>query len=305
MAPRIPASDIPRRHWIDALLPAPWRPYIRLARIDRPIGIWLLMLPCWWGVALATPSFPDFVMLALFALGALVMRGAGCTFNDIVDRDFDRRVARTTDRPIPSGQISVRQAVIFALFLLLLSFIILIQFNNFTKLVGLCSLFLVFSYPFAKRYTYWPQAVLGLTFNWGVLVGWSAVHGDLAPPPLVLYGAAFLWTIAYDTVYAHQDKDDDLSIGVKSTALLFGAATRRWLMFFFAGTLLLVALSGWMIGLAWPFYVVLAVTAVHFGWQTASVDLDDPQNCLRIFRSNRTAGLLIFASIVLGQMAVP
>jgi 4-hydroxybenzoate polyprenyltransferase len=277
---------------------------MRLARIDRPIGIWLLMLPCWWGVALATPSFPDLGMLALFALGALVMRGAGCTINDIVDRDFDRRVARTQDRPIPSGQVSARQAVIFALFLSLIGFIILIQFNLFTIFVGISSLLLVFIYPFAKRYTYWPQAVLGLTFNWGVLVGWSAVHADLALPPLVLYGAAILWTIAYDTIYAHQDKDDDLSIGVKSTALLFGSATRWWLLFFFAGTLVLVALSGWSIGLAWPFYAVLAVTAAHFAWQMRSLDLDNPRNCLRVFRSNRYAGLLIFAGIVLGQLAV-
>lgn len=304
MASRSPASDIPRRHWVDALLPTPWRPYMRLARIDRPIGIWLLMLPCWWGVALATPSFPDLGMLALFALGALVMRGAGCTINDIVDRDFDRRVARTQDRPIPSGQVSARQAVIFALFLSLIGFIILIQFNLFTIFVGISSLLLVFIYPFAKRYTYWPQAVLGLTFNWGVLVGWSAVHADLALPPLVLYGAAILWTIAYDTIYAHQDKDDDLSIGVKSTALLFGSATRWWLLFFFAGTLVLVALSGWSIGLAWPFYAVLAVTAAHFAWQMRSLDLDNPRNCLRVFRSNRYAGLLIFAGIVLGQLAV-
>jgi 4-hydroxybenzoate polyprenyltransferase len=297
------ASDIPRGNWIDRGLPARARPYARLARFDRPIGVWLLLLPCWWGVALATPGWPDPGLLALFLAGALVMRGAGCTLNDIADRDFDRRVARTRDRPIPSGQVSVLQACVFAAALCGLGLLILLQFNPFTVAVGAASLLLVGVYPFAKRITDWPQAVLGLTFNWGALVGWSAVTGTLALPPLLLYAAGVFWTLAYDTIYAHQDKDDDLLVGVKSTALRLGSHTRPWLLVFFAAAVALASAAAWSAGLAWPFAPLMAAAALHFAWQALTVDLDDAHNCLAKFRANRHAGLLIFAAIVVGQIA--
>jgi 4-hydroxybenzoate polyprenyltransferase len=238
-------------------------------------------------------------------MGALVMRGAGCTINDIVDRNIDARVARTRDRPIPSGAVSVRQAIAFALILSMIGLMVLIQFNSFTIIVCLLSVALIIVYPFAKRYTHWPQAVLGLTFNWGVLVGWAAVQGQLDAPAFLLYGAAVLWTIAYDTIYAHQDKDDDRLIGVKSTALLFGDRTYRWLVLFFGGTLVLAGISGWWAHMGWPFFAFIALVACHFAWQLSALDLEDPKSCLSVFKSNRAAGLLMFAGIVLGSAYSP
>lgn len=229
------------------------RPYARLARLDRPIGIWLLMFPCWWGTALASPTFPSPWFLILFALGATVMRAAGCVMNDIADRDFDARVARTANRPIASGVISVRQALAFMAALSLVGLLVVMQFNPFTVLLAAASLILVALYPFAKRVTDWPQAVLGLTFNWGALVGWSAVTGGLDLPALLLYAAGFFWTLGYDTIYAHQDKADDAVIGVRSTALRFGNRTRLWLTGFYSvATLLLAAAGGSAGGLGWP-----------------------------------------------------
>jgi 4-hydroxybenzoate polyprenyltransferase len=297
------ASDIPAGDWIDGWIPAGARPYLRLARIDRPIGIWLLMFPCWWSTALATPGWPDLWLLLLFAVGAAMMRGAGCTLNDIADRNFDARVARTAGRPIPSGAVSVRQAIAFMITLCLAGLIVLLQFNPFAIALGAASLILVAIYPFAKRVTYWPQAVLGLTFNWGALLGWAAVRGELACPAVVLYAAGLLWTLGYDTIYAHQDKEDDILVGVKSTALKLGAATKPWLGAFYAGAIGLLALAGVLVELAWPFYVVLAVVAPHFAWQVLDLDLDDPRDCLAKFKSNQAIGLMVFAAIVLGQVA--
>lgn len=252
---------------------------------------------------MATPGWPDPRLLALFAVGAVVMRGAGCTINDVIDRHVDARVARTRDRPLPSGEVSVTQAVAFAITLSLIGFLVLIQFNMVTIGIGVASLALVVVYPLAKRVTHWPQAVLGLTFNWGVLVGWSAVTAGLDAAALTLYGGAVCWTVAYDTIYAHQDKTDDRAVGVKSTALLFGAATHRWLLIFFGAALALAAASGWLANLAWPFYAGLVATAAHFGWQVRTLDIDDPHTCSRLFRSNQYAGLLIFLAIVLGNVA--
>ncbi len=297
------ATDIPGGDWIDRWLPAGARPYARLARLDRPIGIWLLMFPCWWGTALATPGWPDPWLLALFALGATIMRGAGCTLNDLADRDFDARVARTAGRPIPSGAIGVRQAIAFMVALCLAGLLVLLQFNPFAIVLGASSLLLVAVYPFAKRVTYWPQAVLGLAFNWGALLGWAVVRGDLGWPAVILYGAGLLWTLGYDTIYAHQDKEDDILIGVKSTALKLGAATRPWLSAFYSGCVALLALAGALVGLSWPFYAALTAVAAHFCWQVARLDLDDPKDCLAKFKSNRTVGLLVFLAIVLGQSA--
>src|SRR5512144_2093443 len=296
------ASDIPAGNWVDRWVAAGVRPYLRLARIDRPIGIWLLMFPCWWSTALATPGWPDPWLLLLFAVGAAIMRGAGCTLNDLADRDFDALVARTAGRPIPSGAVSVRQAIAFVIALCLAGLVVLLQFNAFAVALGASSLLLVALYPFAKRVTYWPQAVLGLTFSWGALLGWAAVRGDLGLPAIVLYAAGFLWTLGYDTIYAHQDKEDDILIGVKSTALSLGAATKAWLWAFYAGCIGLLALAGGLVGLSWPLFAVLAGGAAHFAWQVMNLDLDDATDCLAKFKSNQTVGLLAFAAIVLGRV---
>jgi 4-hydroxybenzoate polyprenyltransferase len=296
------ASDIPSGDWVDRWIPPSARPYLRLARIDRPIGIWLLMFPCWWSTALASPGWPDPWFLALFAMGAALMRGAGCTLNDIADREFDARVARTARRPIPSGAVTVRQAVFFMLALCLAGLVVLAQFNPFAIALGASSLLLVVVYPFAKRVTYWPQAVLGLTFNWGALLGWAAVRGDLGWPAVVLYAGGLLWTLGYDTIYAHQDKEDDILIDVKSTALKLGAATKPWLGIFYAGSIGLLALAGALVELSWPFFVLLAAVAAHFAWQVSLLDLNDPKACLAKFKSNQTVGLMVFAAIVLGRV---
>ena len=296
------ASDIPAGNWVDRLAPAPARPYLRLARLDRPIGTWLLLLPGWWSIALASSGWPDLWLLALFAIGAVVMRGAGCTVNDIADRDFDARVARTATRPIPSGEVSVLQAGAFMASLLVAGLLVLLQFNAFAIAVGAASLILVAVYPFMKRITYWPQAWLGLTFNWGALLGWAAVRGDLAAPAIVLYAAGLFWTLGYDTIYAHQDKTDDALIGVKSTALKLGEQTRPWLLGFYGLAIALLALCGSLAGLTWPFYVALVLAALHFGWQAMSVSIDDGKDCLAKFKSNRDVGLILFAGIIAGRV---
>jgi len=298
------ASDIPRGNWIDRLTPRLAHPYLRLARFDRPIGTWLLLLPGWWALALAPPhgGWPDPWLFALFGIGALLMRGGGCVINDLFDRDFDARVARTADRPIASGAISIPRALIFLAALFGVSLLILLQFNPIAIAVGVASLALVVPYPLMKRITWWPQAWLGLTFNWGALLGWAAVRGDIAAPALVLYAAGFFWTLGYDTIYAHQDKEDDALVGIKSTARLFGDRSRPWIAGFFAVCLALLALAGWLIGLGWPFYAGLGLATAHLAWQTASADFDDPKNCLTRFKSNRDFGLIVLAAIVAGQV---
>ena len=300
--PETTASDIRSAHWAYRLAPTPLRPYLKLARIDRPIGTWLLLFPCWWGIALALSQWqlwPDLRLFLLFAVGALVMRGAGCTYNDIVDRDFDAKVARTADRPIPSGQIPVKRAVGFLILQLLIGLAVLLQLNHFTIGLGVASLALVFTYPFMKRITYWPQAWLGLTFNWGALMGWAAVTGGLAWPPLALYAAGIAWTLGYDTIYAHQDKEDDALIGVKSTALKLGRASKPWLAGFYGLALLLMLAAGLGAGLGWPFVAGVAGVALHFAWQLARLDIDDPACCRALFRSNRFVGWILLAGIVL------
>jgi len=295
-------SDMPVLTWIDRWAPAGVRPYLHLARIDRPIGTWLLLLPCWWSIALATQGWPDPLLVALFAIGALIMRGAGCTLNDIADRDYDGRVARTATRPIPSGAVSIKQAFSFLALQLLLGLAVLLQFNFFAVLVGVGSLVVVAVYPFMKRITYWPQFVLGLAFNWGALLGWAAVRGDLAAPAGILYMAGILWTLGYDTIYAHQDREDDILIGVKSTALRFGADTAKWISGFYSGAIALIALSGYLIDLGWAFYAGLALAAAHLVWQVATLDIDDAKGCLTRFKSNRHFGLIVFAAIIAGQV---
>lgn len=298
-------ADARPDNWVDRWAPRRVRPYLKLARADRPIGTWLLLWPCWWSLAMAAPPGrgPDPLLLVLFAAGAAIMRGAGCTFNDIVDRDFDGRVARTAKRPIPSGQVTVRQAVTWMVGLSLAGLTILLTFNRFAVAVGIASLVFVAVYPFMKRVTYWPQVFLGLAFNWGALLGWAAATGGLAPAPAVLYLAGIAWTLGYDTIYAHQDKEDDVLIGVKSTALRLGARTRPWLWGFYAAMVAGLALAGWLADLAWPFYAGLAAAAAQLAWQATTVDIDDSADCLAKFRSNSMPfGWILFAAIVAGRV---
>ena len=302
MKPQTLLGDIPVGNWIDRHVPAPVRPYLRLMRLDRPIGTWLLLFPGWWSIALAAPGWPDWTLMALFGLGAVIMRGAGCVINDIADRNFDGKVERTRARPIPSGAVSVVQALLFLGFLLALGLAILLQFNTFAVLVGAASLALVVPYPLMKRITYWPQAWLGLTFNWGALLGWAAVTGTLGAPAFALYAAGLFWTLGYDTIYAHQDKDDDALIGVKSTALRLGAATRPWLCVFYALSIGLIGMSGWLAGKGAAVYVFLIPAAAHLVWQTVRVDIDNSSDCLEKFKSNRWFGWLLLAGIVAGSL---
>lgn len=295
-------ADAAAGNWVDRYAPKSWRPYLRLARADRPIGTWLLVFPCWWSLGLAQlsqgESYPNAWYLLLFAAGALVMRGAGCAYNDYVDREFDARVARTRSRPIPSGQVSPKAALLFVVCLSLIGLLILVQFNALTILTSIASLALVALYPFMKRFTYWPQFVLGLTFNWGALVGWTAVTGSLSVTPLLLYAGGVAWTIGYDTIYAHQDKEDDLMLGLKSTAIRFGRNTRLWLAGLFALTIVLWTAAAVMAGAGVPLLTALAIIAAHFTWQVRTLDITDADNCLERFRANRTVGVILFAGIL-------
>jgi 4-hydroxybenzoate polyprenyltransferase len=287
--------------WVEHL-PVWLRPYAVLARWDRPIGTWLLLLPCWWSTALA-PAGPDIGLLALFALGAIAMRGAGCTINDLTDRDLDARVERTRHRPLASGALGLPHALAFLALQLFIGLLVLLALNPFAIAVAFASVPLIVIYPFMKRITWWPQAVLGITFNWGALVGWAAMTGGLGWPALALYAAGFFWTLGYDTIYAHQDKVDDALVGVRSSARRLGAATLPWLWGFYGAALLLLALAGAQASLGPGFYAVLALVAAHFAWQVRTIDIDDPASCLARFRSNRDAGLLVTAAILAGKIA--
>ncbi len=304
--PHMQVADAPPDNWVDRLLPEALRPYARLARLDRPIGWWLLLLPCWWGLALAQIAagggLPDLRYAPLFLAGAIVMRGAGCTLNDIVDRNFDTQVERTRSRPIASGQVNVAWAFAFLAAQCLVGLIILLQFNGFTVALGVASLAIVAAYPFMKRITYWPQAVLGLAFNWGALVGWSAVTGGLAVAPLLLYLGGIAWTLAYDTIYAHQDKEDDVLIGVKSTALKFGANTRVWLIGFFVAALILIAAAIRLAGGGMIAHMGVAAAALQALWQVRRFEADDASRCLALFRSNRNFGLIIVIALLLDSL---
>ena len=306
--PEAPVADS-TGNWVDRIAPSLTRPYLRLARVDRPIGTWLLLLPCWWSTALAAIAngerVADLRLLALFAIGAIAMRGAGCTWNDILDRELDTKVERTRSRPIPSGQVSVIAAFAFLAALSLVGLAVLLQMNRFTIMTGIASLAIVAIYPLAKRVTNWPQSVLGLAFSWGALMGWAAVFARLDPPALVLYAGAILWVIGYDTIYAHQDRDDDAVIGVRSTARLFGAKTKPLLFIFFAGAVVLIGVAGILAGARWIFALGLLAFAAHLAWQVRALDIDDPALCLKLFRSNRDAGLILFAGLVLDAALIP
>jgi 4-hydroxybenzoate polyprenyltransferase len=298
------APDIQAGDWIDRLVPEPLRPYLRLARLHRPIGTWLLLFPGWWSLALAAApgDLPDGYMMVLFAIGALVLRGAGCTINDIVDRDIDAKVARTATRPLASGKLSLTQALVFLALQLGIGFVILLQLEPLAIKLGVLSLLLVVTYPFMKRITWWPQAFLGLTFNWGALMGYAAVTNELTWPPVLLYIAGFFWTLFYDTIYAHQDKEDDALIGVKSTARFFGEKTRTWLYGFAAATVVLLMLVVTSADLGWVAKIGVIGVAVHLGWQAVACNFDDPKDCDSKFYSNRFIGWILLAGLVIAKL---
>ena len=299
-------ADAVPGNWVDEWAPPSWRPYLRLARADRPIGVWLLLWPCWWSLALAGlhlgAAYPDPWYMVLFAVGALAMRAAGCTWNDIIDRDIDAKVARTRSRPIASGQVSVLAAMMFMGTLCLIGFAVLLQFNLFTVILGMASLGIVASYPFMKRFTYWPQVVLGLAFSWGALMRWASVQADLGLAAMLLYAGAVCWPVGYDTIYAHQDKEDAALLGLKSTALKFGDKTKPWLTLFYSLAFAGIVLAGLMAGAGLAFTLIMAAAGAHFIWQVVTLDVSDERNCLVRFRSNRDAGAIIFAAILVDMV---
>jgi 4-hydroxybenzoate polyprenyltransferase len=294
--------DAPPGNWVDRLVPERFRPYAHLMRLDRPIGWWLLLWPCWWSLALATGAagepFPNPWYLLLFLVGSVVMRGAGCTYNDILDRDIDARVARTRSRPIPSGRVSPQRAAAFMVVLSLIGFLVLIQFNLFSIVLGIASLAVVAVYPFMKRVSGHPQVVLGLAFSWGALMGWAAVFGRLDAAALALYAASVAWTIGYDTIYAHQDREDDALIGLGSTAITYADRSDRFLALCYGAALLLVLAALVAAGSRIFAYVGAFGFGAHLAWQVARFDARDPDRCLVLFRSNRWAGWLLMAGLV-------
>lgn len=300
-APTPSVSDAPSGNWVDRLAPPAWRPWLRLSRADRPIGTWLLLLPCWWGTGLAMiadrPRWVDLWVAIACALGAVAMRGAGCTWNDLTDRDYDAMVARTRSRPLPSGQVTVRGAWLWLAAQTALGAVLLLTLGGTAIVLGIASLALVAIYPFAKRFTWWPQVFLGLAFNWGVLLAFAAHGGTLHPTAVLAYAAGIAWTLFYDTIYAHQDTEDDALIGVKSTARLFGTDTPLWLLGFAAAAVVLLATA---VAAARPSPVEALIAmagvagfAAHLWWQLGQLDTGSPATCLRLFRSNRDAGLIV------------
>lgn len=297
-------ADAYARNWVDRYAPSLARPYLRLSRADRPIGTWLLLLPCWWGLSLAilydqAPRLFDLWIFAGCAIGAFLMRGAGCTWNDITDRNIDAGVARTRSRPIPSGQVSVRGAALWMVAQALVAFFILLSFNVAAIGLGILSLVPVAIYPFAKRFTWWPQVFLGLAFNWGALLAWTAHTGRLDAPAVVLYFAGIAWTLFYDTIYAHQDTEDDALIGVKSTARLFGERSGQWLRRFLMATVGLMGIAVIYAGVPEASVMALVMALAgpwamgwHMAWQLRGLDIHDPDKMLRLFRANRDTGMI-------------
>ena len=290
-------------NWVDTVAPSWSRPYLRLARFDRPIGSWLLLMPCWWSAALSAgiahrlDRLPLDVLL--FFIGAFVMRGAGCTWNDITDRDLDAKVERTRSRPIPAGQVSVKAALVFLVAQALVGLVVLLQFNRFAIATGIASLLIVAIYPFMKRITWWPQIVLGLAFSWGALMGFAATFGRLDLTAFVLYAGSICWVIAYDTIYAHQDAEDDALIGIKSTARLFAERTHEALVIFYGLAVVLIGVAFALAGSGIAAWIGLALFAVQLAWQVRRLNISDPALCLRVFWSNREAGLILFAGLVI------
>lgn len=301
--PDLVSPDAARGNFVDHYAPRILRPYLRLARIDRPIGWWLLLLPCWSSAALAAHaaghSFPNISHLFLFFIGAVAMRGAGSTYNDVVDRDLDQKVERTRNRPLPSGQVSVRGALVFIALQCLIGLAVLLSFNGFAVLLGFASLIPVLIYPFMKRVTSWPQAVLGLAFSWGALMGWAAEFGSLSLAPIALYLGAIFWTMGYDTIYAIQDIEDDVIAGIRSTARLFGPQTKPAVMALYTIAFVGIAASFILVKIGSVGLIGLMVFGAHLVWQVTRIDLANGSLALRLFRSNRDAGLILFSTIVI------
>lgn len=297
-------TDIKPGGWI-ARLPAGWRPYALLARLDRPVGIWLLLLPGWWAIALAAGGIDGLrgwpgVLMFLFAVGAIVMRAAGCAVNDLWDRQLDAQVARTKIRPLAAGTITPRQAFVFLFCLLVAGFVILLTTRSpATIVLGFLTLPLIGAYPLMKRITWWPQLFLGIVFNFGALMGWAAVTGAVPAPALALYIGGIFWTLGYDTIYAHQDREDDARIGIKSTARRLGPASRPWVAGFYAMAFAFVVAAFVMARAGTMSYGLLSLAAAQFVWQVRTWDMDDPESCLRVFRSNRDWGVILLAAALL------
>ncbi|MBM6592700.1 4-hydroxybenzoate octaprenyltransferase [Microvirga pudoricolor] len=295
--------DAVRGHWADRIAPARLRPYLRLARIERPIGWWLLLLPCWWSAALAAGAggqpWPNPWHCVLFLVGAIAMRGAGSTYNDIVDRDLDARVERTRMRPLPSGQVTLRAVIGFLILQCLIGLAILLQFNAFAILTGFASVGIVLLYPFMKRFFWMPQIVLGFAFSWGALMGWAAAFGSLSLAPVLLYAGTIAWVVGYDTIYALQDIEDDEIAGIKSSARFFGAKVRHGIAICYALAWVLIAAAFWRAGTGPTAYLGLGLFGAHLVWQVGKADATDGAGALRLFRANRDAGLLLFAGLVL------
>ena len=295
-------TDIAAGGWV-ARMPPGWRPYLLLARLDRPIGVWLLFLPGLWGILLAgAPAGQSVWLLALFAVGSVAMRAAGCVVNDLWDRDIDRQVARTAGRPLASGALRARHALAFLAVLLLAGLAVLLQLNRLAQGLGVASLLLVALYPLAKRVTWWPQLMMGFTFGFGAPLGYAAASGRIDAAWAALYGAAILWDLGFDTIYAHQVREDDALVGVKSTARLFAERTRPFLAACYAGAVALLALAGWLAGLSAWFYPALLLPGALLARQVAVLDIDDPGLCLRLFRANREVGLAVGLAILIGRL---
>lgn len=314
-------ADATDKNWVDRWAPKPTRPYLRLARADRTIGSWLLFWPSAWAIAFAATQYrhlpisptwpwlgmeayplPDLWLLCLFLVGSFVMRGAGCTINDIADRNFDGQVERSRSRPLPSGQISVAQAFLFLALQCLIGLVILLNLNTYSIVLGAASLLPITIYPFMKRITYWPQAALGLAFNWGALLGWTAVTGSLDVAPFILYFGAIFWTIGYDTIYAHQDKTDDAALGLKSSALRLGEKTKPALVIFYSITTLSLLATGYIVGMSGFYYLTIGFAIWHLYRQIRRTDIHNPARCLSVFRSNRDFGALVFGAILAGGL---
>ncbi len=295
-------TDISTTGWV-ARMPRPWLPYLLLARVDRPIGTWLLFLPGLWGILLARAEWVQTLWLvALFGIGSLVMRAAGCVVNDLWDRDIDRLVARTARRPLASGALQPRQALVFLAVLLGLGLLVLLQLNPLAQMLGVGSLLLVALYPLAKRVTWWPQLVMGFTFGFGAPLGYAAAAERIDPALAALYATALLWDLGFDTIYAHQDREDDALVGVRSTARLFGERTRPFLAAVYAASVAVLALAGWFAGLGAWFYPALILPAVLLAWQVITLDIHDPAHCLTLFRANREVGLAVGLAILAGWL---
>lgn len=303
-------ADAVRSHWTERL-PSTVQPFAQMARWDRPIGWWLLLWPCWWSLALALnvvlPADGQTWLavgwlFALFLIGSVAMRGAGCTWNDITDRELDAGVARTRSRPLPSGRITVRAALIFLVAQLFVGLLVLLQLQPFAIMLGFMSVPIVVAYPFAKRITDWPQLVLGLAFSWGALMGWAAYLGEVSPASLALYLGAIAWTVGYDTIYAHQDREDDALVGVRSTARLFGNRTKTALVPIYGTALVLIGVSFALAGAGFPAWVGLVGAAIHIVRQIMLLDIDNADECLALFRSNTQVGWLLFAGLIISAI---